>query len=282
MICRKCRCGVNIFIRTVHTALCLGVPITLMVKDTSLSRSVLHLEEPAYGISYLGLLLLSMLMYYCACLVDPGFVPLPNKKNSVNNNSDEEAEAEDSCMLGTHKPGDCKYRRCDYCEIQQPMRTKHCEDCQRCVRKYDHHCPWLEACVGERNHKFFWLFLLTTAVLVWWTLLITWKAMAFQVEWGEWFHDNMLFILDMIVLLIGGFVVTGLLAFHTYLMSRGVTTWESVSRERITYLKYLDEDYNPFDEGIIKNIYNFLCTHNIRRWELIYSKKAEVKNSGIV
>ena len=56
------------------------------------------------------------------------------------------------------------------------MRTKHCEDCGKCVRKYDHHCPWLEACIGERNHKFFWMFLLSTAVLIPYTLYITWSV----------------------------------------------------------------------------------------------------------
>ena len=56
------------------------------------------------------------------------------------------------------------------------MRTKHCEDCGKCVRKYDHHCPWLEACIGERNHKFFWMFLLSTALLIPWTLYITWSV----------------------------------------------------------------------------------------------------------
>lgn len=58
--------------------------------------------------------------------------------------------------------------------IQQPLRAKHCDDCRRCVYKYDHHCPWLDACIGEQNHKFFWLFLLFQTALVVWALVITW------------------------------------------------------------------------------------------------------------
>ncbi len=45
-------------------------------------------------------------------------------------------------------------RWCNYCEIYQPIRSKHCRDCGRCVRTHDHHCPWIGTCVGERNRKY--------------------------------------------------------------------------------------------------------------------------------
>ncbi len=34
-------------------------------------------------------------------------------------------------------------RYCTICNIEQPIRSKHCKDCQRCVAMYDHHCPWM-------------------------------------------------------------------------------------------------------------------------------------------
>ena len=67
-----------------------------------------------------------------------------------------------------------KLRRCGYCNIIQPLRAKHCEDCNRCVHRYDHHCPWLGNCVGERNHRFFWAFLLFEASLIGWSAEIGW------------------------------------------------------------------------------------------------------------
>jgi hypothetical protein len=53
-----------------------------------------------------------------------------------------------------------KKRFCEYCSLEQPYRAKHCRECERCVRKYDHHCFWIGGCVGELNHRKFYLFLL--------------------------------------------------------------------------------------------------------------------------
>ena len=33
-------------------------------------------------------------------------------------------------------------RYCTVCNVEQPLRSKHCKDCRRCVALYDHHCPW--------------------------------------------------------------------------------------------------------------------------------------------
>ena len=39
---------------------------------------------------------------------------------------------------------------CAYCMIKKEKSMKHCQQCNRCVRKFDHHCPWIHNCVGER------------------------------------------------------------------------------------------------------------------------------------
>ena len=46
-------------------------------------------------------------------------------------------------------------RECPYClePSWQALRTKHCHDCGKCVRRFDHHCGWLGTCVGEVRRR---------------------------------------------------------------------------------------------------------------------------------
>ncbi|GAB1606824.1 probable palmitoyltransferase ZDHHC12 [Argonauta hians] len=271
-------------IRTIHTSLVLGVPIVLITQDSELRRAVYYLERPVYASCYLLLLLFSLAMYFLACLVDPGFLEV-NRKTKIsmlNNNSDEENISEDSHMMD-HMTS---YRLCDFCDIQQPMRSKHCEDCKKCVRKYDHHCNWLETCVGERNHRYFWMFLLSITALILWTLSITWNAIIPARNFERWFQDNLFIFACLGILLLAAVVVLGLLGFHSYLITQNLTTWEFVSQDKITYLKYLDDSYNPFDEGCPHNVYGFLCLWKVRNWEVLYTRTANIQSghpvAGIV
>ena len=34
-------------------------------------------------------------------------------------------------------------RYCTKCNLEQPLRCKHCVHCGRCVGTYDHHCAWI-------------------------------------------------------------------------------------------------------------------------------------------
>ncbi len=81
------------------------------------------------------------------------------------------------------------------------------------------------------------------------------------------------------VLLASGCTVVCLACFHSYLMCVNQTTWECVSRERITYLKNFEEEVNPFHEGYYKNIYSFLCIMGSKKWELLYGKFVSLQHS---
>jgi len=48
---------------------------------------------------------------------------------------------------------------CVVCRITREMRSHHCKECGRCVRRLDHHCPWIDNCVGIGNQRTFYCFI---------------------------------------------------------------------------------------------------------------------------
>ena len=56
------------------------------------------------------------------------------------------------------------YNICAECEILRPMRSKHCDVCNKCVKVYDHHCPWINNCVGANNYRFYCVFIVSTII----------------------------------------------------------------------------------------------------------------------
>eukprot|EP01091_Cochliopodium_minus_P013428 TRINITY_DN4324_c0_g1_i1.p1 TRINITY_DN4324_c0_g1~~TRINITY_DN4324_c0_g1_i1.p1 ORF type:complete len:623 (+),score=145.83 TRINITY_DN4324_c0_g1_i1:28-1869(+) len=64
-------------------------------------------------------------------------------------------------------------RFCSYCMIYQPLRSRHCRRCNRCVARFDHHCVFINNCVGSSNHKYFLLCIILTVLnhAVWFVLV---------------------------------------------------------------------------------------------------------------
>ncbi len=60
-----------------------------------------------------------------------------------NETPDQEGQSAEKELLVAER------RYCTTCGFDQPLRTKHCRDCDKCVAQYDHHCPWL----GKYKHK---------------------------------------------------------------------------------------------------------------------------------
>jgi len=59
-------------------------------------------------------------------------------RNTVGNQSMNRSS--NFLMFGSELP---KRRYCDFCQILQPYRTKHCKLCEACIAKFDHHCFWI-------------------------------------------------------------------------------------------------------------------------------------------
>lgn len=63
-------------------------------------------------------------------------------------------------------------RYCTICRVDQPIRTKHCKECGRCIATHDHHCPWLGVCIGEKNKKTFYVYLIFQFFHILWALVL--------------------------------------------------------------------------------------------------------------
>jgi len=49
----------------------------------------------------------------------------------------------------------------------------HCDDCDVCIRGYDHHCPWTGKCIGEGNILYFYAFVTMIPVYFIFFMIVT-------------------------------------------------------------------------------------------------------------
>ncbi|NXG48415.1 ZDH12 palmitoyltransferase, partial [Psilopogon haemacephalus] len=202
-------------------------------------------------LTFVLLVLCSVLLYFRVSLMDPGFVKPEGAEAGKQ-------EAESSAVSWV--PGgipEVPARRCGYCLLKQPMRARHCQLCRHCVRRYDHHCPWLENCVGERNHPLFIVYLSVQLVVLLWAGQVAWSGLHFQQSW-DWLKHNALLLISFLLIVTLSTVVLLLLVSHLYLISCNTTSWEFLSHHRISYLQHSGLE-NPFDQGVVLNLWRFFC-----------------------
>ena len=65
-----------------------------------------------------------------------------------------------------------RLKPCGKCGAVRKEGTYHCEDCNLCIREYDHHCPLTGKCIGEGNILFFYAFLISVFLFI--VYLVIW------------------------------------------------------------------------------------------------------------
>ncbi|XP_045144491.1 palmitoyltransferase ZDHHC12 isoform X2 [Echinops telfairi] len=225
----------GVLVRTGHTVLTWGITLVLFLHDTELRRWE-EQGEPLLPLTFLLLVLGSLLLYLAVSLMDPGYVDMQPQP-------------------------------------QQPLRTRHCQECRRCVRRYDHHCPWMENCVGERNHPLFVAYLALQLVVLLWALNLAWSGLRFFQPWGQWLRSSGLLCATFLLLCLFAMVAGLLLASHLYLVASNTTTWEFMASHRIAYLR--QRASNPFDRGLIRNLARFFCGWPSGSWETLWAEEEE-------
>lgn len=138
-------------------------------------------------------------------------------------------------------------RRCAICELTQPLRTKHCEEINKCVRTFDHYCPWISNCVGEYNRAWFLGYLAAeTLVLAWFGAF---SIANIHLNGGQPEKLGSFTLLILAIAIISMFLLmTGMLVFyHSYLAVVNMTTWEHSSWRKISYLRNFNKSKgSPF------------------------------------
>eukprot|EP00192_Tetraselmis_astigmatica_P012190 CAMPEP_0117681914 /NCGR_PEP_ID=MMETSP0804-20121206/19291_1 /TAXON_ID=1074897 /ORGANISM="Tetraselmis astigmatica, Strain CCMP880" /LENGTH=409 /DNA_ID=CAMNT_0005491813 /DNA_START=234 /DNA_END=1463 /DNA_ORIENTATION=+ len=173
----------------------------------------------------------------------------------------------------THVPAG---RTCQYCNAWQPLRTKHCHDCNRCVRLFDHHCVWIGNCVGVRNYRAFFLYLVTQFLCIVWGLRIFISGLAdssprrlhpvrvhgihSRPQLDLWVEERLPLLAGIAALLFLGLFVLCLLGYHSYLVATNQTTYELIREgsSAAYYLRHVPKGVAPFSRGVAANIRSFL------------------------
>jgi palmitoyltransferase ZDHHC9/14/18 len=156
-------------------------------------------------------------------------------------------------------------RWCYTCNVLRPPRASHCPYCDCCIERMDHHCPWTGTCIGARNYRFFYGFVMGTAILCIYAIAVCISALVIntqrvQSETDErgmtafWTGAGDDYYLGIVVIIYAALLLccVGSLAFyHTKLVWCNLTTHEK--------MKGVHQSRSPFDEGCSKNILSVLC-----------------------
>lgn len=150
---------------------------------------------------------------------------------------------------------------CSICDHQVSLTAKHCRQCNRCVRGFDHHCKWLNNCVGDRNYA---LFIWTIVSLqLFCALAVTSAALTLvqitldkndsskkldSVYSSDHLHTWLTFICVLLAVHSCIFLANGyLICFHIWLRLQGLTTYEYICRQKKEKVKVTQQ---PEKQGI--------------------------------
>uniref|UniRef100_A0A8C6U253 Palmitoyltransferase n=1 Tax=Neogobius melanostomus TaxID=47308 RepID=A0A8C6U253_9GOBI len=245
----------GLWVRAAHTVLTWSITLVLFLHDTDLRRCEQR-GELLLPVLFFLLVVLSVLLYFAVSLMDPGFV----LKDALRYSHGSLVSLERHMIPDSSMP---RLRRCGYCLLLQPMRARHCASCGHCVN-----------CVGERNHRVFVLYLSVQLFTLLWATHIALSGFSTAASWEHWFRLHVFLLGALSVVGVFSLVVLILLGCHLYLASVNSTTWEFMSRHRVSYLKNMSDEENPFDRGVLCNLWTFFCLCRAEIWERVYYKNS--------
>lgn len=131
---------------------------------------------------------------------------------------------------------------CESCGSVRAPRTVHCSSDDVDIEKFDHHCPWLGCCVAKRNYKIFLVFLISLSINCLGVLGVSIAHLAlytlddYNNGTGNSLSGSIRTSLagNIPVAIVAGICVifmwfiVGLTAYHIYLATHAMTTYEHI------------------------------------------------------
>jgi len=204
-------------------------------------------EALLYATPCIVLMISSLFLLFRTACTDPGIIPR-NPPDTEENDPIEE-----------YVNGVKVIRKfCKTCRIYRNPRSKHCVECNNCVKRFDHHCPWVSNCVGQRNYYHFVLFIASVFLLCAYVTVMCVLYAEKSESQGNGEHmaaiiagmyKNPLLLAVSVVASLMGIAIGNMLIYHLGLISMNKTTNEA-----------LKEPYgadNPFTLGCYRNCRSF-------------------------
>jgi lysylphosphatidylglycerol synthetase-like protein (DUF2156 family) len=143
---------------------------------------------------------------------------------------------------------------CETCGTVRAPRVVHCSADDVDMERFDHHCPWIGCCVAKRNYKIFLVFLLSLSLacvgliavsvahLALYTLDDYSKSNDLSKSVRTSLAGNIPVAIVAGVCVIFMWFIVGLTAYHMYLASNAMTTYEHIRGA-------FESIGNPYDKG---------------------------------
>eukprot|EP00026_Physarum_polycephalum_P004731 Phypoly_transcript_04754.p1 GENE.Phypoly_transcript_04754~~Phypoly_transcript_04754.p1 ORF type:complete len:407 (+),score=28.83 Phypoly_transcript_04754:817-2037(+) len=166
--------------------------------------------------------------YYTILFRDPG---------AIVSNESSYKRILDTVASGVEPPTEY----CRNCNVVKPIRSKHCRECNICVDRFDHHCYWIAGCVGKKNVWRFYLLLLQCIFTILIYLYMTFMFLSHEIVTNStatttiegltfvyMVHPQVLWMSVFLIIVL--VPVTALASFHTNLVGKDATTFETMTR----------------------------------------------------
>lgn len=138
---------------------------------------------------------------------------------------------------------------CITCRVIRPLRSKHDNQLNGCILRYDHWCPWVNNVVGQNNHRLFVIGLGSFNICATlYTICIAYYIMLPISGTIEQYNIALFLALHCTLINI---CVAVLFISQCIGICNNLTTNETINRTRYNYL--VDNSINVFDQGIVDN-----------------------------